>query len=356
MGTQVGIRSAVVAVACAALLVGCDGGGGGSAPPTTEDDALATALGYLPADVSTVQFGDATSWLKDHGFADETPTKLLADKRFAKESQQASYAESGLWNYLRVMDGWGWTAADIAWSATTTKGSSGPLVHYVRFRDDTDLDVVKKSLRTHGYRAHGQTLVGPSLAGIKDAVAASLVLNIGHTVRIYPDKHLMVGSSAGLPGLPADSKSLGGRAGVRSVVAPVRTANYVSITAGPEACIMPRNSVPAQLKQLHGLGQITTSAAAVVSDTKSIATVAYSSSDAASKDLPHRKSLVKGTSLLRNQPYDQIAHFALTRQGSTIHYTIGAKPRVVPQMVRSRDAPWAMCGHPSSTSASPTSS
>lgn len=297
-----------------------------------------------------MQFGDSTPWLKEHGFAKKRPAELLKDEKFFRQLPNAAFPESDLWNFSRVMKDWGWSAADIAWSATAAAGR-GPLLHYVRFRDSTDIGVVKKSLISHGYKEHGDKLVGPSLGSVADPLTAQIVASLGHTVRFYSDKHLMAGSTMDtLPELPDASKSLGAAAGIRAVVAPITTADYVRISAGADACIMPLRASARTLKQLDSIDRFTASATAVVSDSKSTATVAYSSSDAAAKDLPHRKAFVKGLSLRTREPYNRLARFTLKRQDSTIRYTIDAEPRVVTQMLQNQDAPWAMCKQPKKTS------
>lgn len=348
MGKRNGAGRIVVVAVCAALLAGC--GGASDSASTTKDETLATALGYLPADATTVRFGDSTAWLKAHGFAKKSTAELVKDEKFSRQIADAAFTESDLWQFWRVMTDWGWSAADIAWSATATTAKI-PFLRYVRFRDSTDLDTVKKSLLAHNYRKHGDTFIGPPPFGTKEPQNPQIVLAIGHTVRFHPDKNLMVSSStASLPELADGSKSLGSDPGVRTVVAPITTANFVSISTGADACTAPGRASSTPPKRPRGLGQVATSATAVVSDTKSTATVKYSSSDAAANDLPQRKKLVKGLSVRTNAPYSRYADFALTQKDSTIRYTIEAKPTVVSQMLYTRDAPWTMCGHPSKSS------
>lgn len=320
------------------------------------DATLATALSYIPKDATTVQFGDSTPWLTDHGFAKTKPVALLDDPKYFRA--QPSYQESPLWDYSRAMQGWGWTPADFTWSASVTLGQEGSPVHYVRFHDDLSLATVEKSLLAHGYKKDGSDLVGPGPAAAVDPVVAGVVLGIGQHVRFYPDKHLMVGSVGDLPELPSTSDSLGAQADIRSAVAPISSAYYVIIGAGSKACMTPSTLLPAALQSIItklGLMPMSTTASVSVSDTKSIATAVYPSSDEAKQDLPHRQALLRGNSLVQNEPYASMARFTVTQDKSTLRYTIDAKPLLVQQMSANADAPWAMCRAKPASSTAPTS-
>ncbi|MBB2893887.1 hypothetical protein [Flexivirga oryzae] len=347
----------VAAAAGAVALSGCGGGDGADPlPPTTKDGSLGTALIYLPVGSTSVEFGDSSPWMIAHGFSRGEDGDLSKDDRFLKALQNASFTESGLWTYFRAMDDWGWSALDIDWSATATDARTEKMVHYVQFLSGVKISTIETSLIDHGYTAKGHRFTAPSLKTVHDDTDYGLLLSIGRNVRFYPDKHLMVSSNTVTDlELPSDAKSLANDRAVRQVVAPIKTADYVSITTGSGACITPRNSTPAQLKQLGPLGTVSATAAAVLNDNKSIATVSYPSEDAATSDLPHRKALLAQKSLVNNEPYQSIAHFALTRKGPTIRYTIGGRPLLVPQMLHTGDAPWAMCAPKGGGTASATS-
>lgn len=355
MGRSTGVRTVIAVAAGATLLSGCGASGGADEkPPTTKDHALATALSYVPDNLMSVQFGDTMPWLEDHGFADESPAELVKDDAFWRKSQKASYAESGLWQYARAMGGWGWSATDIAWSATAHTSGAKTAIHYVRFRDSTDVGMVRKSLVAHGYRAKGSHLVAPPLGHAKDVVTDSITNAIGQTVRFYPDKQLMVSTWSGhdVLDLPDKDSSLGARAEVRRAVAPIRTASQVTVNTGADACRAPRTMPPPMKQRLAGLGQVSTSVTAVVSDSKSIAAVEYSSEEAAKNDLPRRKALLGKNSLRMNEPYQSLAHFAVTRKGTALRYTITGRSRIVPQMLQSGDSPWDLCAPPSKSATS----
>ncbi|WP_446666910.1 hypothetical protein [Flexivirga sp. B27] len=353
MGRSTGVRTVIAVAAGATLLSGCGASGGADEkPPTTKDHALATALSYVPDNLMSMQFGDTTAWLEDHGFADESPTELVKDDAFWRKSQNASFAESPLWQYARAMGGWGWSATDIAWSATANRSGDKTVIHYVRFRDSTDVGMVRKSLVAHGYRAKGSHLVAPTLGHTQDEVTEGVTNAIGQTVRFYPDKHLMVSTWYGhdVPDLPDEDSSLGARPEVRRAVAPISTASEVTVNTGTDACRTPPKTTPMMKQRLNGLGKVSTSVAAVVSDSKSIAAVEYSSEEAAKDDLPRRKALLEKNSLRMNEPYQSLAHFAVTRKGTALRYTITGRSRIVPEMLRSGDSPWDLCSpHSKST-------
>lgn len=323
----------------------------GEAIPSTPSGSLVQALTLVPGDVSSVEFIDMAAAKTRWGLSDVTGATALDDPRLVDLRQRQAKAGIGtdLDAHAPQLDG-GWNGNDVDWSLSYAPG--GPPVTLYRLRDGLDMTVVTAALAGDGMIRSGTDDAARFVPENLGAGTYGRVFLSGVTV--VPAQHLLIAGAPAGWAQPADGSSLAAQQAVPTLTAGLATAVHVSMTVGAASCVDPLaaaggRSSPSQAKVLADhyatldLQHISGSLVAV-GDKRVQVVTRYADDAAAARDLPVRKKLLTGDSIVTGAHYADLFTAAVAAAGPTLRYELTTDlPGRIPYLVRQRDAPWAFC-------------
>lgn len=347
-------RPITVALTALTLLAAGCSSEPGEPTPVAATSTLSQALTLVPGTVTDVTFMDLAAAKARWGLSAVNGTTGTDDPQRAALNLkvQAAAAGSPLDTNGALLRELGWDNTDVDWSASWAAG--GPPVTIYRLRDGLDMAVVVDALAKDGM----------TRSGTDDAIrfepispgegAFGRVFLSGVTV--IASRHLLVAGPAAAATLPDSASSLAANGTAAALTSALPAVDYVQLAVGAAACADPvatlgARASPEQIAMLReqqaktAVKNVTGTVVAVTDDTHAVVRTAYPDEATAAADLPARKQLLSGYSLVTRAPYADYFAAAVAVDGSTLRYDLDLQGPAgrVRSIVDQRDTPWSFC-------------